>query len=152
MYISVYEPLQTSMVLITAGKISDAEWQAVYDDALRLMEEAARTQRDMIMVTLAQPDTESPNANWRRKLAELRTKNTTNVRSLSVIVTPSLLLGGVITAINWITPANAREKLVTKSTFKEALDWLQKETGRPLEHLVVMHKTAINQWQSKLYG
>lgn len=151
MYISVYEPSHTTMLLITAGKISEAEWQAMYDDSLRLMAESARTKQEMIMVTLTQPDTERPNANWRRKLAELR-NHSTGVQSLSVIVTSSILISGVITAINWITPANSKEKLVAKSSFEEAHAWLVQETKRPLEHLIAMHKTALSRLQKQQSG
>jgi hypothetical protein len=128
---------------MTQGKISDAEWQVMYDDVTRMMEDAIRAKQDFILVSISNTNAERPNASWRRKFAELRTKNDQLPRALSVIVTSSLLLRGVMTAINWVIPAKAKEKTIAVDTFEEGLVWLRNETERPLHYLHGMHRECL---------
>lgn len=145
MYISIYNSAHTTTLSLMSGKLSEAEWQTIYDNLVRQTEDAIRTRQDFIFVSIAHPDAERPNATWRRKLAELRNKSEQPLRGYSVIVTSSLLLRGVITTINWIVPAKPGGKITVVETFEEALAWLQKETNKPLDYLIEMHRSCLAQ-------
>ena len=142
MYCSVYQPSQTTLLCLSEGTLSDADWQRIYNDVVRLLQDSKQAQRDMLMVAIAH-NTERPNATWRRKLAELRNQNQQIPRILSVIVTPSLLLRGIITAMNWIVPAKPTEQTIAADNFEEAHAWLRQKTQDPLDYLIEMHQQCL---------
>jgi hypothetical protein len=150
MYFSVYDSDQTTLVSITSGKLSDEEWQEFYEDIMRLVDECKRAGKEFILVAIAGPDTERPNASWRRKLAEIRHHSNDAVhRSLTALVTSSLLLRGVITALNWIVPKRSKDKIMSVNSFEEAHKWLSKETQRPLAYLPDMYKAVIQKMNAQ---
>ena len=125
--------------------MGDASWQAMYDDIARLKQESLQRQRDLIMVAIAEADTERPNANWRRKLSELRNHESNKTRGFSALISPSLLLRGLVTTINWISPPSSKGKLVAIETIEEAISWLQRETGRSMSYLGEMHRACLRE-------
>ena len=64
-----------------------------------------------------------PNATWRRHFAKSRTKSL--FPFLFVTVTPSHLLRGVMTMINWVSPPVGGSATTAVATFEEAVAWLE---------------------------
>jgi spore coat protein CotF len=144
MYFSVYQPSQTTLLTLSGGKFAEADWQQLYEDVLCLMKNSRQAQKTMIMIAIAQNDTERPNATWRRRLAELRNQGQQIPSVLTVMVTQSLLLRGVITAMNWIVPARSNEQTTAVNSFEEAHIWLRQKTQDSLDYLIEMHKQGLS--------
>jgi hypothetical protein len=70
------------------------------------------------------PGTEPPDAFWRRRFAVQRQAMRAPCVFTS-IVTTSKVLRGVLTAINWISPAPAHVKSVHHATVDEAAAWIE---------------------------
>jgi hypothetical protein len=150
MYFSQYDPNQATLLGVTTGKFSDQDCQKICDDITRLTAESHQAHKDLIIFIIAQPDTERPNATQRRMLGDLRKTSNAPYAAHSVLVTPSLLLRGIITALHWIIPARGNEKTVAFNTFGEAHVWLVNERKKPLPHLIDMYQTTMQQMNSKI--
>jgi hypothetical protein len=152
MYTSVYEPSHTTLLAVPMGKLTDSEWQTLYEDLHLSAKDSDRKQTDGLVIFITQPNTERPNATWRRRLAELRKLGYSPPRARLALVTSSILLRGLFTTLNWIVPMPAYEKMLAVETFEEACAWLVQETGRPLDYLASMHKTALSRIQLQRSG
>lgn len=122
------------MVGVMGGAMTDQEWQALLDDSFLLDAEAAKQGKDSIHIVLAEADLERPGAVIRRKIADARPRYKTNHRCIA-FVTGSSLLKGLLTVINWLTPALPSEDITFLATFQEANDWAQKKRAAKLPML-----------------
>jgi hypothetical protein len=153
MYISVYDPNRITLIGSYEGDIPDKEWQATYDDVLRVLHDARQQRAPSIVIVLSHPSTSRPNATWRKKLAEIRLLSDKTLRSYTVVVTSSMVLRSIMTAINWVSPKGELEENFVTGSFDEAILWLQKQTGQPLPHLAplyeeLLRKTSVAQRRS----
>jgi hypothetical protein len=143
MYFSVYQPSQTTLLTLSGGKLSEADWQQLYEDVLCLMKDSRQARRTMMMIAISQNDAERPNATWRRRFAELRNQSQQIPSVLTAIVTQSLLIRGIITAINWIVPAKPTEHTIAVNSFEEAHVWLRQKTQTSLDYIIEMHQQGL---------
>lgn len=87
-------------------------------------------------ILVARPENPPPSAMWRKRIAEA-TKDV-GQGMLFGLVTPSTLLRGVLTAMNWMR--RPLYEFETFSTFDEAVDWVEQKRGRPAPMLPVLLK------------
>jgi hypothetical protein len=82
---------------------------------------------------LLNPRLERPNANWRRKYAELRPLLRAR-RRLGVVITPAVIIRGALRVMNWLQPPPPAESLAVFSTFREGARWVEAQgcPQRPL--------------------
>jgi hypothetical protein len=73
-------------------------------------------------------DNPLPNAKWRRRIAEAST--TLRSRPAIAFASPSPLIRGIVTAVEWLRPAPY--DFVVASTFEEALRYLEERRGAAL--------------------
>jgi hypothetical protein len=118
------------LYLTTSEKAEDAELEAIYNAYLRLDADALARGAAMTasVVVVASTPTERPNANWRRKLAELRLHLRTP-RRLSVVITRSAILRGIMTLINWVQRPPPHEIMEFCATFEEGVRWMERQSG-----------------------
>jgi hypothetical protein len=81
-----------------------------------------------------------PNATWRRHFAKSRTKSF--FPFLFVTVTPSHLLRGVLTMINWVSPPAESSATSAAETFEEAVAWMEQKSGRKLPNAKKLYDEA----------
>ena len=145
MYHAIYQPTRTTLVIITGGEVSDKEWQNLYDDLIRATNDCVRLGTELIILAISQKDTKRPNANWRRKFAELRPKQKDVKHVIVALVVQSLFMKGIMTAINWVIPAQSKEKINSFDTPTEAIAWLELQVGRPSPYLQEMHLQLLQE-------
>jgi len=83
-----------------------------------------------------------PNATWRRHFAKSRTKSI--FPFLFVTVTPSHLLRGVLTMINWVSPPGGGSATSAAETFEEAVAWMEQKSGKKLPSAKKLFDEARN--------
>jgi hypothetical protein len=74
------------------------------------------------------PDTQPPDAYWRKRFAEQR-KGFKAPKVFTSVITTSTILRGVLTAMNWVSPDPPHVKSVHHATFDEAAAWIQATQG-----------------------
>ncbi|HLM72781.1 MAG TPA: hypothetical protein VK459_08815 [Polyangiaceae bacterium] len=94
------------------------------------------------IILLIDAEVPIPNATWRRQFAKSRTKSF--FPFLFVTVTPSHLLRGVLTMINWVSPPAESSATTAVETFEEAVAWIEQKTGKPLTNARRIYEEARN--------
>lgn len=94
------------------------------------------------IILIIDADVPIPNATWRRHFAKSRTKSF--FPFLFVTVTPSQLLRGVLTMINWVSPPAEISATSAAETFEEAVAWMEQKTGKKLPNAKRLYEEARN--------
>ena len=113
--------------VFTGPHNSDADFEQ-YLASIRRLDEACRGRELPAGILVADPGNPPPNATWRRRIADETRSLAT--RPLFAMVTTSLVLRGVVTAINWIRPPPY--EFATFERFDDALAWVEARRGRKL--------------------
>lgn len=92
------------------------------------------------IILVIDADVPIPNATWRRHFAKARTKSF--FPFLFVTVTPSHLLRGVLTMINWVSPPAETSATSAAETFEEAVAWLEQKTGKKVPSAKRLYEEA----------
>jgi hypothetical protein len=130
-YAFAYDRRRSTLVGVKGGDVcTDVDYQSVIDSVNQLWAEASATPFATFVLVI-DPGQESPSPLWRQRIAEART---TTQPFRIVIVTSSVIMRGVMIAINWIRPNGAGQKTVSRATLEEAIAWLEAEGGhaRPI--------------------
>jgi hypothetical protein len=117
-------------VLRTKPYFNEDEDYAILLDSIARNEGTTRPGDPFKFILVIEPDVPMPNATWRRRFAKSRGKNP--FPYLFVTVTPSHLLRGVLTMINWVSPPSSGSGTVAVASFDEAVAWLEEKTGRKI--------------------
>ena len=132
MYSYAFEKSVSMMVGILSPRPywNEDEDYAILLDSIARNQNSGRPGDPFKFVLVIDADLPMPNATWRRKFAKSRTKSF--FPFLFVTVTPSHLLRGVMTMINWVTPPPGGSATNSVATFDEAVAWLEEKSGRKL--------------------
>jgi hypothetical protein len=121
--------------LSTSDASVDSEHERYYQALLTLDADAVELGHESLSFTvMLNSRPKRPNANWRRKYAELRTLLKAR-RRLGVIVNPSAILRGAITVMNWLQPPPPEEVLEIFGTCAAGVRWVEAQ-GRPVRSLL----------------
>jgi hypothetical protein len=116
-------------MLAPDGGSTDAELARLYDAFLTLdADAAARGGVSLSFLVVTNPRLERPNASWRRQFAELRLKQRAR-RRVSVLVTGSAVLRGVMTVLNWLQPPPPAEEMGIFGNFEEGIRFAEARRG-----------------------
>jgi hypothetical protein len=97
--------------------------------AIDKLDQAGREKSHAVaLVLILSPDTQAPNAHWRRRFAEQR-RGMKSPRVFISAVTQSAVLRGVLTAMNWISPDPPHVKSLNHGTFEESAAWIESTQG-----------------------
>jgi hypothetical protein len=132
MYVFAYDREASTVVGAKVGEpCTDRDYERIVESITRLLAEAREDAIAwfILVIDRGQPP---PSAIWRQRLAKARV---TSKAFRFVIVSPSSLERGAVTAIHWIKPPAPGQKVVLRATFQEAVEWLEAEGGpHPLVH------------------
>jgi hypothetical protein len=141
MFSFAYNQLEGAMVGVYRGEFEgDRDHQRLLDSLVLLDREDTGT-RYRLYVLVTDPRIPRPNATWRRRFAEF--KDATCNPTLFAFVSPSALLRGVITTVNWVTPATVKVQTSAHATFPDASRWLEERCDRRLPFLDSLYKKAL---------
>lgn len=115
-------------ILKTKPYFNEDEDYAVLLDSIARNESGSRRGEPFKLILVIEPDVPMPNATWRKKFAQARNKNV--YPFLFVTVTPSSLLRGVLTMVNWINPPTMGSATHATATFDEALEWIEQKASK----------------------
>jgi hypothetical protein len=132
MYTFAYDKTSGLMVGLLKSKpyFHEDEDYAVLLDSIARNESASRPGEPFKFILVIEPDIPMPNATWRRKFAKSRDKNI--YPFLFVTVTPSHLLRGVLTMINWVNPPSMGSATSATATFEEGVEWIEAKINKKL--------------------
>jgi hypothetical protein len=117
---AIDEDASVAVWLMTGRHNSDEDYER-YVTSLLDLRERARVRGGGTGLFYADRDNPVPNAAWRRKMAEASKDYPPNC--LYAMVSESMVVRGVVTAINWLRPPTY--DFVTVATMEEALAWLR---------------------------
>jgi hypothetical protein len=118
---------------VVPGPQRAEDWEKGADLLLLLDGEAARQGRDWVLFVLTSSGSERPNANFRKRLAELRSIYKCKQR-LMVIVSDSILFRGALNAVNLLSPKSDGENFIV-SSIKEGIEKAERWRGAPISIL-----------------
>lgn len=132
MYSFAYDKSAGLLVGILKVKpyFQEDEDYAILLDSISRSESSSKPGEPFKFILVIEPDVPMPNATWRRKFAKSREKTLNPF--LFVTVTPSQLLRGVLTMINWVSPPTTGSATIATATFTEALTWLEEKSKKKL--------------------
>src|SRR6187399_3289298 len=126
---------------IYTGAVGDED----YAQCLSSMTEFERAVRGLpdglVAILVTDPGVEAVPPAWRKRMASFN-DNVQASRFLLSIVTPSSLIRGILTAINWLSPARPGHQRKAHETFAEACAWIEKIHGRPQPQLAELYHAA----------
>jgi hypothetical protein len=129
-----YDPALHVLVVHVAGPQSTPDHEAVLGAIGKLDRDGRDHNRKVAFVLILGPETQAPNAYWRRRYAEQR-KALVAPRVFISVITESAILRGVMTAMNWVSPDPPHVKSVHHATFLESAAWIEQSQGTPFASL-----------------
>jgi len=126
---------------IYTGTVSDDD----YALCLSSMTEFERTTRGLpegiAAILVTDPGVEAVPPSWRKRMASFNDSVQASRYMLS-IVTPSSVVRGILTAINWLSPPRQGHQRKAHESFAEACTWIEKSRGRPQLQLDELYRSA----------
>jgi hypothetical protein len=129
-----------AMVIINSGTTtSDADFGPSEELLIELTDLANRAGATVTLLVVVDPGTEQPNAMRRKRIAEVAKRMR---KSRTILVTDSSVVRGIGRVIEWLNPPRANRVSVMFATLPEAVQWAEKEAGRPLPCLFALYRQA----------
>jgi len=126
---------------IYTGAIADDDYAQCLNSMIEF-ERAVRTHPDgLAAVLVTDPGVEAVPPSWRKRMAAFN-DSVQAPRYLLSIVTPSSVVRGILTAINWLSPARQGHQRKAHETFVDSCNWIEKTRGRPQPQLDDLHRAA----------
>lgn len=126
---------------IYTGDVSDDDYARCVNSMTEFELELRRQLQGIAAILVTDPGVEAVPASWRKRMAEFNH----NVRCheyLLAIVTPSSVVRGILTAINWLSPAKQGHIRRAHETFADACAWIEKQRGHSEPHLDELYRAA----------
>jgi hypothetical protein len=132
MFSHAYDPQDALLVGVWSGPTNtDADYDNYLAAFERLCSEGKDHEHGVVTLLVLDPDNPRPDPVQRQRIAAAR--EAVNVKlDLVGLVTTSVVMRGVITAIRWITSADPRRDDAPHATFEEAVRWAERRRGAPL--------------------
>lgn len=101
MFAAIDEAQRRAVYRVRGAKITDAQWSHYADTFARLGGKANPGPR-CCLICASEPGSGMPDARWRQRFAEIA--GDIRADTVFVLVAPSAIARGVLTAVNWIRP------------------------------------------------
>jgi hypothetical protein len=126
---------------IYTGDVSDEDYARCVN-SMTEFERTVRTQPGgLAAVLVTDPGVEAVPASWRKRMAHFN--NSVQAQHyLLAIVTPSSVVRGILTAINWLSPAKQGHARKAHETFADACSWIEKHRGRAEPQLDELYRAT----------
>ena len=134
-----YSGQASLLVLVFTGTDSS---HAEYEVTVRAFEQliSDAVDRTAIGIVVVAPEHAQPNAYWRKRFAEV---HRTAKHPLYIgVITKSVLIRGVITAIDWLLRSQVNYHSQAFATFEDAVASYEKELRKPMDTLRVLYRQA----------
>jgi len=126
---------------IYTGDIKDDDYARCVSSMTEFEREVRNLPDGFAAILVTDPGVEAVPASWRKRMAQFN--DSVQARQyLLAIVTPSSVVRGILTAINWLSPARPGHVRKAHETFGEGQAWLEKHRGRPLPQLIELYGLA----------
>jgi hypothetical protein len=148
-YAFAYDRRSSTLVGVKGGDVcTGVDYQSLIDSINQLWAEASASPFATFVLVI-DPGQETPSPLWRQRIAEART---TTLPFRIVIVTSSVVMRGVMIAINWIRPNGAGQKTVSRATLEEAIAWLEAEGGQARPIVQTLYAKAREKVETERRG
>jgi hypothetical protein len=140
MYSEAMDRERGLLVVIFSGKVNTEADYERYLASIKEMQRARAGDQDgvrerlrgrFVLILIVDEGNPAPTAAQRKRIAE-ETANIGAEASFAV-VTSSMLIRGVVTAINWLRPP--KYGVLVTGSFSEAVQWAERRRGEPLPAL-----------------
>lgn len=126
---------------IYSGDVRDEDYARCVN-SMTEFERVIRSQpHGFAAILITDPGVEAVPASWRKRMAHFNNSVQTQ-QYLLAIVTPSSVVRGILTAINWLSPAKQGHVRRAYETFADACVWVEKHRGRAEPQLDELHRAA----------
>lgn len=119
----------TLLGVFSGAVVSDAQYAQSLTDMERIDKLAATSGMAMTYVCVVDSQVPRPPAVWRKRFSDANYGVKAN-RFFFVMVTNSMLIRGVYTAVNWVTPKRDGQHYGVVSSIEEAQRWLEAHGAR----------------------
>ncbi len=147
MYFSDYDPAQHVMVCRFTGEVSQDHYDRCCADCRQLIENARGSGRKPLTINWIGEECEPANAEQRQQLAALAIQ-AKGLNYQVLVVTPSALVRGVVTAMRWIRAQPEGTDVAMLADPAAALRWTKKnrpEQAAATEQLLRNAAAALDQ-------
>lgn len=130
------DPVEALAVGLMSGRTNSDEDYEAYCRSIRELDVWAVGRDAPAYVLVVDPGNPPPDARWRKRIAEASAELTcvkSGARPLFVLVTASVAIRGIVTAISWLRPS--QYDVVTCATIEDAVRTLAARRGRPTQSL-----------------
>lgn len=124
-----FDPAYAVMVWLFAGETNSDEDYQRYVDTFARADALAAHHPKPAGILYVERDNPLPDAKWRERFAEASL--TLRTRPAIAFASPSPLVRGIVTAVNWLRPPPF--EFTTTDTFDEAVRWLEHKRGVPMK-------------------
>lgn len=142
MYVSAADEDPTTLVGIYQGRAQhDADYERCIQSIIDADALATARARRFVCMLLIGDEVQRPPPLWRRRMADAN--NALRAREYYfALVSPSMLIRGVFTAINWLTKPRPGYHAAPFEHFAQAAEWIRKQTGEPYPRLESLQASA----------
>lgn len=125
MYTSLRDDSHALLVAVWSGTSNtDADYDAVIADLGASTLAGAKLSQPAVQLMFAHPENPTPTATQRQRLVNA-VRESTGGKQFFAMVTPSILMRGVVTAVAWFAPPT--HKASAHATLEEALAWVEEQ-------------------------
>jgi hypothetical protein len=138
-----YEVSQGSSLYVGvySGDVSDADYERCVSSMYAFEREQRSHPRGIAAILVNDAGVPPVPASWRKRMADFNDSVQATPYLLS-IVTPSTVIRGILTAINWLSPSRKDHERVAHETFTQASAWIEKRRGVAQPELAPLYAAA----------
>ena len=136
---------------IYSGNTGDEDYERCVSSMYAFEAEQRNHPEGIVAVLVSDPGIPPVPPSWRKRMAEFNQSVQASPYLLS-IVTPSAVIRGILTAINWLSPPRKGHERVAHETFAQACDWVDRHRGQPQPRLRELHQAARAKLPSRRAG
>ncbi len=141
----MYEYASSADASLYVGVYSGTTTDEDYEDCVTSMSAFEKAQRGHALgiaaILVSDPDVPPVPAGWRKRMAAFN-ESVQASSYLLAIVTPSPIIRGILTAINWLAPPKAGQKRVAHETLAQGSSWIEKQRGRSEPEIAELYRKA----------
>jgi len=142
MYVNATDETFGVLVGVFSGAdITEQHYEQSLAEMTRIDQIAAARSAPFVYVVIVDRDVPRPPAVWRKRFSDAN-YGVKSQRFYFAMVTTSMLMRGVFTAVNWVTPKRAGQEYIVLGETAEVEHWLTSQHGVACPDLVAMERRA----------
>lgn len=137
MYASSSNDSGVLLSVFSGSSMSEADYEHALSDITRVDKLAAARKVPFVHVSIVEEGVPLPSPRWRKRFADF-SKEILSEQYYFVMVTKSVVVRGMLTAILWMTDQRTGHHSHVVSSLDEAQRWLGGEIGKSYEYMAAM--------------